>query len=75
MPRMNGFELLRRIRENGIKSKVIVLTGMPIGSRLPKEESIASAADREKLLHMADDVMGKPFDLVKLLARIKELAA
>ena len=62
MPRMNGFELLKTIRDEGLKTPYLMLTA--------KE----SLNDKEKgFAYGADDYMTKPFSSDELLWRIKAL--
>src|SRR5467141_1172890 len=62
LPKLDGMELLRRIRESGQHTPVLVLT-----ARDDKESVVA-------LLNAgADDYLTKPFDLGELLARTKAL--
>ena len=62
LPKLDGSQVLRRMRESGQRAPVLVLT-----ARDDKESVIA-------LLNLgADDYLSKPFDLGELLARIKAL--
>src|SRR6266436_5130835 len=62
LPKLDGMELLRRIRQSGQHTPVLVLT-----ARDDKESVVA-------LLNAgADDYLTKPFDLGELLARAKAL--
>jgi DNA-binding response OmpR family regulator len=62
MPIMNGFEMVRRIREEGNLVPVIFLT------------SKDATSDRVKGLDLGgDDYLVKPFKLAELLARIRAL--
>jgi DNA-binding response OmpR family regulator len=62
LPRMDGFELLRRLRSLHVKSRVIMLT---------KRGEIK---DRVTGLQLgADDYLAKPFSMSELLARINAL--
>ncbi len=62
LPKMDGMEWLRRIRQSGQRTPVLVLT-----ARDDKESVVA-------LLNAgADDYLTKPFDLGELLARTKAL--
>ena len=62
LPKLDGMELLGRIRQSGQRTPVLVLT-----ARDDKESVIA-------LLNAgADDYLTKPFDLGELLARTKAL--
>lgn len=62
MPRVDGWEVCRRIRESGSATSILMLTA--------KDE----VADRVKGLDMgADDYLIKPFALEELLARVRML--
>src|SRR5256712_9793772 len=62
LPKLDGMQVLRRIRESGQHTPVLVLT-----ARDDKESIVA-------LLNAgADDYLTKPFDLGELLARTKAL--
>ncbi len=62
MPRMNGFQVLRKIREEGNKSLVLMLTAR------------SEIEDKVKGLDLgADDYLPKPFNTKELLARVKAL--
>lgn len=62
LPRMDGFELLRRLRSLHVKSRVIMLT---------KRGEIK---DRVTGLELgADDYLAKPFSMSELVARINAL--
>jgi two-component system response regulator QseB len=62
LPDGNGLDFLKEIREDGIKTSVLILT------------AYASVVDRIKGLDSgADDYLAKPFDLGELFARIRAL--
>lgn len=62
LPKMNGFEILRKVRDEGNKSIILMLTAK------------AEIEDRVKGLNLgADDYLPKPFATKELLARIKAL--
>ena len=62
LPRMDGFELLRRLRSLHVKSRVLMLTVR------------GEARDRVAGLQLgADDYLGKPFSMPELVARINAL--
>jgi DNA-binding NtrC family response regulator len=62
MPRMNGFEVLKHIKENHPRSKVVMLTGFA---------DLKNAIESKKL--GADDFVSKPYDLVDLLTTIERV--
>lgn len=63
LPGMNGLEILREIRKNGIKCPVMMLTA--------KDE----ISDKVKGLDLgADDYLTKPFAMEELLARVRSLS-
>lgn len=60
MPKLDGYELLKQIREKGIDTPVLFLTAKD------------AVSDRVKGLDLgADDYLVKPFDFEELLARIR----
>ena len=60
MPKLDGYQLLKHIREKGIDTPVLFLTAKD------------AIADRVKGLDLgADDYLVKPFDFDELLARIR----
>jgi len=62
LPKIDGFEVLRRLRHRGAKVPVLVLTARD------------ALQDRVKGLDLgADDYMAKPFDLPELEARVRAL--
>jgi two-component system copper resistance phosphate regulon response regulator CusR len=63
MPEMNGLDLLRRLRENGNHTPVILLTAM--GQTDDKVLGFEAGAD---------DYLTKPFEFRELLMRIRALA-
>ncbi len=62
MPRMNGFEVLKHIKEKHAKTKVVMLTGFA---------DLKNAIESKKL--GADDFVSKPYDLVDLLTTIERV--
>ncbi len=62
MPKMNGLELLSRVKATSPETEVIVITGFG---------SISSAVDAIK--NGADDYLPKPFDLDELILKVNRL--
>lgn len=62
MPRVNGFEVLRFIKEKHPKTKVVMLTGFA---------DLKNAIESKKL--GAEDFVSKPYDLVDLLTTIERV--
>lgn len=63
LPKMNGFEVVKRLRQQNIATPVLLLTAK------------SEIADRVKGLdHGADDYLTKPFSTEELLARIRALS-
>jgi len=62
LPDRNGMDVCRNIRRRGVRSGVLMITGL------------ASIAEKIKGLESgADDYMTKPFDLDEMLARVRAL--
>ena len=62
LPEMDGFDVCRRMRENGVQTPVLMLTAR------------TAVQDRVKGLDCgADDYMVKPFAVAELLARVRAL--
>jgi two-component system, OmpR family, response regulator len=62
LPRLDGYEVLRRLRHRGSRMPVLILTALD------------SLDDRVKGLDLgADDYLTKPFDLPELEARVRAL--
>ncbi|GGF98312.1 response regulator transcription factor [Paenibacillus abyssi] len=59
LPEINGFEILTKLRQNGVRTPVIILT-----ARNAEEEVV------QGLKHGADDYITKPFGVAELLARV-----
>jgi len=62
MPRMNGFEVLKYVKDKHPKTKVIMLTGFA---------DLKNAIESKKL--GAEDFVSKPYDLVDLLTTIERV--
>ena len=62
MPRMNGFEVLKFVKEKHPKTKVVMLTGFA---------DLKNAIESKKL--GAEDFVSKPYDLVDLLTTIERV--
>ncbi len=62
MPRMNGFEVLKFIKEKFPKTRVVMLTGFA---------DLKNAIESKKL--GAEDFVSKPYDLVDLLTTIERV--
>ncbi len=60
LPRLHGLEVLRRIRQEGISSPVLVLTA------LDEKENVVTGLDLG-----ADDYLVKPFFFTELMARVR----
>lgn len=59
LPGMNGFEILTKIRQAGVRTPIVILT-----ARNAEEEVV------QGLKHGADDYITKPFGVAELLARV-----
>jgi DNA-binding response OmpR family regulator len=73
LPGLNGFELLKMVRDNKIPSRVLILTGRPLLNKKALKELSGTNKEEEKILKLADGIVNKPFDIKYLLNKIKEL--
>jgi DNA-binding NtrC family response regulator len=62
MPRVNGFDVLKHIKDRRAPTKVVMLTGFA---------DLKNAIESKKL--GADDFVSKPYDLVDLLTTIERV--
>lgn len=62
LPKMNGFDVLREIRRNKVKSAVLMLT-----AKSTLDDKVTG------LEYGADDYLTKPYETKELLARVKAL--
>ena len=62
LPNLNGFEVLKRVREEGIETPIIMLT-----AKSQVDDKVSG------LNYGADDYLTKPFATQELLARLKAL--
>jgi len=62
VPRLNGFEITRRLRDSGVSTPILIITARD------------TLEDKVKGLDAgADDYIVKPFELAELLARVRAL--
>jgi CheY-like chemotaxis protein len=73
MPGLDGFEVLKMLKEKDRSLKAILITGRPfIKNFLPGEEN-AKKNKRADILDMADGFINKPFDIETVLSTIKKI--
>src|SRR3989338_4857781 len=61
LPGLNGYALLKNIRESGQPVKVFVLSGRPLSGALVDHNKDYYKEEGGDILQMADAVMNKPF--------------
>ena len=71
LPLVSGFEILQSMKARRGSVGIIVMSGYPVGSKLP---SLDSEADPSELLKVAHKIFHKPFDVSELLQAIRALA-
>jgi len=77
MPGINGYEVLKYIKQLHRSIKVLILSGSPLRKEYSKTEDqlFPDRLDYEKLVeNLADGFINKPFDVEAVLTKIKELA-
>lgn len=62
LPRMNGFDICRQLRSDGVKTPILMLTGK--GEEIDKVMGLELGAD---------DYLTKPFSVKELLARVNAI--
>ena len=62
LPKMNGFEIAKKVRKNGVKTPILMLT-----AKAELDDKVSG------LDSGADDYLTKPFQMKELLARLRAL--
>jgi DNA-binding response OmpR family regulator len=75
MPKLNGFEVLERIKTISPQTKVIVITASFIGRKDSQLNPLASefVSFSHETASLADEIVSKPFNVENLLDKIKNL--
>lgn len=73
IPGLNGFDILKSMKERKTKLKVLILTGRPLIKKLGQREENNGEDKQENILKLADGVINKPFDVETVLGKVKEL--
>jgi two-component system, OmpR family, manganese sensing response regulator len=71
LPGMSGLEILRSVGSARGGRVVLVISGSPLDSSLPKQEQADTAAEIRRL---ADRLIPKPFNVEELLETIREFS-
>jgi DNA-binding response OmpR family regulator len=77
IPGLSGENILRSARRQGIRARILVLTGRPMkkmlkyGADISKEDE--SDSSEKEILSLCDGFINKPFDIDNLLKTIKNL--
>jgi two-component system NtrC family response regulator len=74
IPGMNGFDVLKNVKNSKPLLKVIVISGRPVFNQLKKYTGNYDE-EEENILKMADGIISKPFDVTRVLGKISELMA
>ena len=72
MPGITGYEILRSIKNQDTKTKIMVITGSPL-KRIPGSELSDEDKRRNQILGLADEVINKSVDIKVILEKIKAL--
>jgi DNA-binding response OmpR family regulator len=70
LPGEDGFEVLRAIRGRDLPVPVLVVTGRPMTGKLNDDDDESQARE---IANLADGVISKPFDVIQLLSRVRDL--
>ncbi len=74
LPKLNGYEVLKNVRQAARPVKVLVLSGRPLSGPLLNQDENRKKDEEEMILALADAVMNKPFMIDIFLAQVKGLA-
>jgi DNA-binding response OmpR family regulator len=72
LPGISGLDILKKIRGEKIKLKIIVLTGKPLVKISAQNDEMYEDDSRE-ILKLADCVMHKPVDIEEVLKKVNEM--
>ena len=73
LPRLNGLEILKNIKEKSLNIKILILTGRPLSKQFFNEKNSIKSSKEEEILKLADGVINKPFNVTIMLDKLKEL--
>jgi DNA-binding response OmpR family regulator len=65
MPKLRGIEVMKSVREKRADMKILVMTGTVLENESEEKEAISN---------LADGCINKPFDVAKMLVKIKNLS-
>jgi DNA-binding response OmpR family regulator len=71
LPVVTGFEILQSMKAHRGSVGIIVMSGYPVGSKLP---ALDPDADPGELLKVAHRILHKPFEVSELLDAIRALS-
>ncbi len=71
MPGINGFELIKKLREKNIPAKIGCVTGSILGKNIPGERFITENQEKE-LYDLTDKVFQKPLDIEELIKFVND---
>ena len=75
IPTITGIELLEFVRKKKLNLKILIVTARPLGRKglIQQNNILTLDAAEQKLLKKTHGVIKKPFDIVMLLSKIKQL--
>jgi two-component system response regulator AtoC len=71
MPGLNGFEVLKIIREKRKTARVLILSGRFANEKYLQDEDDPVDPEKREMIKCADGFINKPFDIDQVLARIR----
>ena len=75
-PGLGGLTLLKRIKLSWPRTRVLVISGRPISSRLP-DRDIFTVSEQDKQderdIKLADGFLSKPFNVEEFLLQVRQL--
>ena len=76
MPKLNGLEVLKWVKESGRKAKILILTGSPTKKDVDDGEILPLNLEKDekrKILDLADEFLNKPYQVEALIKKLKEV--
>ncbi len=75
LPGLNGYAVLKTVKESRLPIKIFVISGRPLAGELVDSTGDYYKEEGDDILKLADTVMNKPFAVDVFLNRVRALIA